>query len=40
MTPGDVTNELSAFGPVAEPLVAPVAFGKEAEDILDPGALM
>lgn len=35
-----VTNELRAFGPVVEPLVAPVVLGKEAEVVLEPGALM
>lgn len=36
----EVTNELRAFGPVAEPLVAPVVLEKEAEVVLEPGALM
>lgn len=36
----EVTNELRAFGPVAEPLVAPVGLGKDAEVVLEPGALM
>lgn len=36
----EVTNELRAFGPAVEPLVAPVVLGKEAEAVLEPGALM
>lgn len=36
----EVTNELRALGPVAEPLVAPVVLGKDAEVVLEPGALM
>lgn len=39
-TPVEVTNVLRAFGPVVEPLVAPVVLGKEAEVVLEPGALM
>lgn len=38
-TPAGGTNELRAFGPVVEPLVAPVVLGK-AEVVLEPGALM
>lgn len=35
-----VTNELRAFGPVVEPLVAPVVLWKEADAVFEPGALM
>lgn len=36
----EVTNELRAFGPAADPLVAPAVLAKEAEVVLEPGALM
>lgn len=36
----EVTNELKAFGPTLEPLVAPVVLGKDAEAAFEPGALM
>lgn len=36
----EVTSELRALGPVVELLVAPVVLGKEAEVVLEPGALM
>lgn len=36
----EVTNALRALGPVVEPLVVPVVLGKEAEVVLEPGALM
>lgn len=35
-----VTNEFSALDPVVDPLVEPVVLGKEAEVVLEPGALM
>lgn len=35
-----VTNELRAFGPVVDPLEAPAELEKDAEVVLDPGALM
>lgn len=38
--PVEVTSELRAFGPVAEPLVAPVVLGNEADVVFEPGTLM
>lgn len=35
-----VTNEFNALGPVAGALVGPVVLVKEAEVVLEPGALM
>lgn len=35
-----VTNEFNALGPVDEALVDPVVLVKEAEAVLEPGALM
>lgn len=35
-----VTNEFNALGPVDDALVEPVVLVKEAEVVLEPGALM
>ena len=36
----EATSELRALGPVVEPLEIPVELGKEADVVLEPGALM